>query len=168
MVQSTQSVLAIVLAVGHQPTYCAEDAEMEKNPHFSHSSLLRHKSQTRTTFNFCQKDMKPKIVQLQEDVEASEAAPFPAADDSNNFSSETSTSTDDNPNAEKKPQIAAKENQAVLWSRVLVLAVLVISAALTALMAYVLLSKAEQKDFENDVSVMCNNVSCATGSALLM
>lgn len=73
-------------------------------------------------------------------------------DDSNTEAFSSTSFRDQESSTTASTQIAARENRAVSWSRVLVFAVLAISAAATALMAYMLLSKEEQNTFEKEVS----------------
>jgi hypothetical protein len=65
----------------------------------------------------------------------------------------TARSKKDEDNEPARPvKIATKENQAVFWSRALVIAVLILAAAGAASLTYLFTSNAETKVFEGDVS----------------
>ena len=81
-----------------------------------------------------------------------EGSNFDPEEGSNWDSTEQSQTSNETP--EKKPVIGAAENRRVIYSRILVAAVLAVSAAATAFGAYWLTAKEETNNFERDVSAL--------------
>lgn len=76
---------------------------------------------------------------------------MPEGDEEDSYSA---TTDDESPTQEapKKPKIAAKENQKVVYSRILVCVVLLGCAAIGAALTFVVTKNEENDNFERDVS----------------
>jgi hypothetical protein len=91
----------------------------------------------------------PHAPESDEDFSASDFSEVEAE----NSGPTTARSKKDEDNEPARPvKIATKENQAVFWSRALVIAVLILAAAGAASLTYLFTSNAETKVFEGDVS----------------
>ena len=96
------------------------------------------------TYNYTIDTFTMESIPRTEDVSAH-------SDDSNHDST-TDKFQDESIQDDKKPTIGAQENTRVIYSRVLVGVVLVVCAALTASLAYLITDHEEQSRFESEVS----------------
>ena len=89
-------------------------------------------------------------IPYEEEFEASEFASENNDDDIYDSVGESSQSSSSKPTP--KPGIGAKENTAVVWSRVLVVFVLLAAAAGAGALTYIFTSASEVSEFMGDVS----------------